>query len=63
MNRTTKSIKLSERSVGWLLSDIQEWVEKRISVSRDEQEVSLKGSLIDLDSFNTPLKNVGLQKS
>jgi prophage regulatory protein len=29
-----KSINLSERSVGWLESEIQEWLNNRISVSR-----------------------------
>lgn len=29
-----KAIKLSERSVGWLESEVQEWLNDRISVSR-----------------------------
>ena len=29
-----KAIKLSERSVGWLDTEIQEWLQSRIAISR-----------------------------
>ncbi|MDR0454839.1 MAG: AlpA family transcriptional regulator [Deferribacteraceae bacterium] len=29
-----KQIKLSERSVGWLESEVQDWLKERISISR-----------------------------
>lgn len=29
-----KSIKLSERSVGWLEHEVQEWLENRVSATR-----------------------------
>ena len=34
-----KQIKLSERSSGWLKSEVELWIEERISLSRKEEEV------------------------
>ena len=34
-NSFPKNIKLGERSVGWLESEIQDWLTKRIAASRE----------------------------
>lgn len=34
-SRFPRAIKLSERSVGWLESEIQEWLKNRVSATRE----------------------------
>ncbi len=35
LGRFPKQIKLSERSSGWIASEVDQWLEDRIAVSRD----------------------------
>ena len=37
-----KPIKLSERSVGWLESEVQEWITERINISRSIDRKAVK---------------------
>ena len=39
-DRFPKQIKLTSFSSGWLLSEIEEWVNERIAISRNIKEVS-----------------------
>ena len=34
-NRFPPSVNLGDRAVGWLVSDIEDWIDQRIKVSRE----------------------------
>ena len=33
------SVNLGKRAVGWLVSDIEEWIDQRVKISRDIKKV------------------------
>lgn len=39
-NRFPKQIKLTNFSSGWLMSEIEEWIEQRVAISRNNGEAN-----------------------
>lgn len=40
INKFPRQIKLSERSSGWLKSEVEQWLKERIEASRNDSEVA-----------------------